>query len=151
MREQAEGKARQELDRIGGELLANGFIPNIEFLIVGTVANVRDVHQSFRVRTTLPATARVSDLSERARFQRGIEQYKTPTGEPPDSFALADVSTPTLFDWNLAALPSSLSVSKIGPRRIVIAIFEPDPSWSPERAAIHTKLAVQGNPGTTEF
>jgi hypothetical protein len=151
MREQAEGNARQELERIGEELPANGFIPNIEFLIVATIANARDVQQSFRVRTTLPTTACVSDLSERARFQRGIEQYKTPTGEPPDSFSLTDVSTPTLFDWNLTQLPSSLPVSKITPRRIVIAIFEPDPSWSPERAAIHTKLAVQENPGTREF
>lgn len=150
-REKAERTALQELQDAGCAPEPNGFIPNIEFLIVATIANVKDVHQSFRVRTALPATSHVSDLVEVARFQRGIEQYKAPTGDPPDFFSLSDVSTPTMFDWNLAELPSSLPVARITPRRIVIAIFEPDPTWPPSKAAIHTKLAVQQNPGAAEF
>lgn len=123
----------------------------LEFFVAATVGNEKEVSQSFQMRTPLPAIAKVSDLVERAKFQRGIEASKAKTGGPPQSFSLSRISDPTMFDWNLAELPYDVCVSKVHGRRIVIAVFDPAPGWPAKKVAIHTKMAIEENLVLSEF
>ena len=150
-RRRAEALALRELKQMGWTVNDAPYEMELEFFVAVTVGNEKEVGESFQMRTPLPATARVSDLVERVKFQRGIQSSLARAGQPPKSFKLSDISDPTLFDWQLAELPYDLCLSRVQGRRIVIAVFDPAPEWPPKRVAIYTKAAIDGKAVLSEF